>query len=805
MSVFDRSSPLSFRLTIIFILVGIIAAGCTLPRAIEGALGRLDTSTRACDGTPFVVTLSTDAGDGVCNSQCTVREAIQAANDCPGMDEIQLLDGDMNLTQPGPGDDRGDLDITDDVRIMGAPGASDAYTGNSRILGGDHWNQRILHIHPGVNVELEWLEVNGGHEDEEHELGGGIFNEGIFTARNVVVQDSSAWAGGGLYNAGEAEISHGWFGSNEAHSDLEAHTIEMSTFHPAGHILCGGGIANTGELTLLQDSIVVGNSANFGAGICNVTGSLQMSSGRILRNGLANRAWLGGGIFNDGDATLSGLEILENHARAGGGVHSTLFREGHLFIGSSLIEGNTAISSDVSLGSGGGINISRLGTFDLDNLIVRSNQAENYGGGVYLGSRNPEFVPSGSITQSVIYENQAGFVAGRSTYGTAGGFYMDLNSQAEMENVTISRNESDGGAGGMYFRGGSLEMRHATLAENTATRSDSNDLAVGRSGGMTILGTVFYQSSGDPSCTISRPPFSLGWNIEANGHTCINDRDNPTDMVDVDPTRLLESSLTVVGSSWGHRVPIGSDAFERIPPEECLVLEDQVGESRPIGLGCEVGALEEPAVGLAPAPSATPAAITAATTTAPTSREGTTNGNAFCRRGPGTVYDDIDSMVAGTVVPVTGRNQDSSWLVITGPNTGRDCWIAFRLLDLNFPSEQLAQIPVIPAPPTPTPTSEPTATATPVPEPPAAPTNLSIGSRVCSSEEYSLTLTWNDAADNESGYRVYRGGQQIADLGPDTTNYSDSPPFGGPYSYSVEAYNAAGKASAGVQEQGCIY
>jgi hypothetical protein len=66
-------------------------------------------------------------------------------------------------------------------------------------------------------------------------------------------------------------------------------------------------------------------------------------------------------------------------------------------------------------------------------------------------------------------------------------------------------------------------------------------------------------------------------------------------------------------------------------------------------------------------------------------------------------------------------------------------------------------------------------------------------------------LTWNDAANNESGYRVYRGGQQIADLGSGATSYSDNPPYGGPYSYSVEAYNSAGKASAGVQEQGCIY
>ncbi|MFP3853089.1 MAG: hypothetical protein ACLFWD_02220 [Anaerolineales bacterium] len=180
-------------------------------------------------------------------------------------------------------------------------------------------------------------------------------------------------------------------------------------------------------------------------------------------------------------------------------------------------------------------------------------------------------------------------------------------------------------------------------------------------------------------------------------------------------------------------------------------------------------------------------------------------GNAFCRSGPGTVYPQLDSVVADSEVPVIGRSQDKSWLVVTGPNTGRPCWVARSLLELNITEEQLDDIPVQLAPPTPTPTAEPTATPTPVLQPPDQPSNLSVSGWVCNAQVYTVELSWFDAADNESGYRVYRNGNVVADLGSGASTFADQPPYGGPYTYTVEAYNGAGDASASVQEQGCIY
>lgn len=91
-------------------------------------------------------------------------------------------------------------------------------------------------------------------------------------------------------------------------------------------------------------------------------------------------------------------------------------------------------------------------------------------------------------------------------------------------------------------------------------------------------------------------------------------------------------------------------------------------------------------------------------------------------------------------------------------------------------------------------------------QPPAAPAQLSLGNGVCNGNEYKVELIWQDQADNEDGYRIYRDGSQIAELGPDSQSYTDEPPGSGPYTYGVEAFNQSGaSARATVKEGGCLY
>lgn len=92
------------------------------------------------------------------------------------------------------------------------------------------------------------------------------------------------------------------------------------------------------------------------------------------------------------------------------------------------------------------------------------------------------------------------------------------------------------------------------------------------------------------------------------------------------------------------------------------------------------------------------------------------------------------------------------------------------------------------------------------PQPPEPPQDVKIEDRVCNSSEYSVTVTWNDVAGNEDGYRVYRDGEVVTTLGSGTENYQDEPPGSGPYTYAVEAYNSSGASQqVTVEEAGCLY
>jgi fibronectin type 3 domain-containing protein len=79
--------------------------------------------------------------------------------------------------------------------------------------------------------------------------------------------------------------------------------------------------------------------------------------------------------------------------------------------------------------------------------------------------------------------------------------------------------------------------------------------------------------------------------------------------------------------------------------------------------------------------------------------------------------------------------------------------------------------------------------------PPTTPTGLAatpIGSN-------RLNLTWNAATDNNqvAGYTLYRNGNAIATLGPNTTGYADAGLSSSTsYSYTVEAFDGAGNRSA---------
>lgn len=79
-------------------------------------------ASAAVDAATFTVTKLGDSNDGLCNADCSLREAIRAANAQVGTDTIVLPAGTLTLSIPGRGENLaaiGDLDITSNVEISG--------------------------------------------------------------------------------------------------------------------------------------------------------------------------------------------------------------------------------------------------------------------------------------------------------------------------------------------------------------------------------------------------------------------------------------------------------------------------------------------------------------------------------------------------------------------------------------------------------------------------------------------------------------------------------------------------------------
>ncbi len=93
----------------------------------------------------YTVTKLTDANDGACDLDCSLREAIIAANADPDPDTITLGPCIHTLTITGAGENdgaTGDLDITTPMTLTGVGPSLTVIDATSLI------SDRVLHVHP---------------------------------------------------------------------------------------------------------------------------------------------------------------------------------------------------------------------------------------------------------------------------------------------------------------------------------------------------------------------------------------------------------------------------------------------------------------------------------------------------------------------------------------------------------------------------------------------------------------------------------------------------------------------------------
>ena len=182
--------------------------------------------------------------------------------------------------------------------------------------------------------------------------------------------------------------------------------------------------------------------------------------------------------------------------------------------------------------------------------------------------------------------------------------------------------------------------------------------------------------------------------------------------------------------------------------------------------------------------SATAPAFTATTQASPAPVTATTKptvaiktDNAQCTSGPGPKFEVIATYSVGTTVDMVAKDTADGYWLVKDPSSGTSCWVQTQDATAAGSFDLLPEV-------------------TPQAANQGAPSQPTVfyPNYSCDPTGLTTSLTWNDAADTEKGYRVYRDGVQIADLSANSTTYSETIPFtlGSQVTYAVEAYNDSG-------------
>jgi hypothetical protein len=287
-----------------------------------------------------------------CNAN---HSALQPAIDGAAQGETLIVTG----TCTGP------FTISSDLTLIGVGQA---------VLDGNQAG-RTVSVGSGASVHLNHLIITNGI--------GGINNQGTLSVGDSTVSGNKASSGpgGGINNTGGATL-----------------VLTDSRVGDNYSLGAGGGINNNGSITVLDsdlfgnsadncggiDSVGTGNTAKVsrssvhdntarvtdGGGICYSQSSTLTLSDSVL---YGNTAEFGAGVYdNDGTASVTGSTVAANTASSqGGGIYNV--NGGTISVTHSAVDRNTA---DGGPGSGGGI-YNASGTVTLNQASVRDNNPDN--------------------------------------------------------------------------------------------------------------------------------------------------------------------------------------------------------------------------------------------------------------------------------------------------------------------------------------------------------------------------------------------------------------------------------------------
>lgn len=359
----------------------------------------------------LTVTKVEDTNDGVCDADCSLREAVSAA--APGdtvvfstffntPQTITLTLGqiaiDKNLTITGTGQDVVTIsgnnagrifNITGNVNVsmsgmklrdgkVGTTSEVDAVGGAIRMIGG---SLNLTNIELAYNTAL-YPPLNTGD-------GGAVATTNL-AATNLNVNHNISYGpaiAATTATVTDSVISDNGYGIdgrtvNITHVIVERNsflgvggeylTVSNSTISGNGRGIASGDAAST---MMIENSIVSGNTPD--AGLSN--NGFAIISNTVIRDNRMDE--YGAGILNGGTMHILNSAIINNFAaRHGGGIANY----GDLFLTNSTVSGNTANGGVSEQGLGGGIyaGVDSSSHLTLTNSTISNNRSTGKGGGV---------------------------------------------------------------------------------------------------------------------------------------------------------------------------------------------------------------------------------------------------------------------------------------------------------------------------------------------------------------------------------------------------------------------------------------
>ena len=347
------------------------------------ALGLILVFAAPAAAAPFTVTRFDDPVPDACAAgDCSLREAIRAANASPGADTIALGAGTYLLQRPGTSDAtalNGDLDITDDLSLTGAGAGATTIDAQGTAVTGE----RVFEADPAPGGSAPQIQISAMTMINGKDSFGGtirVANEAAVTIADATMggNDGVSFGGVAYVAGGSLVIRDSELRGNDGVSfgggvDITsgAVTIERSSITGNTNTSFGGGLLVQGGQATVRDSTIADNPGiGNGGGIMVQAGSLLVEDSTLSGNSMNQD---GGGLaVQAGETTLRNVTIAGNSAGdRGGGIYvqgaSTIVR-----LESSTVSGNTA-DSDLADGDLGGGIFRMAGTLTLANTILAGN------------------------------------------------------------------------------------------------------------------------------------------------------------------------------------------------------------------------------------------------------------------------------------------------------------------------------------------------------------------------------------------------------------------------------------------------